>query len=477
MTITAHPPLSASLAAALAASVTRWSSTAYATGPADRAVAEAGVRSAYRAAGLAEPDRIVWFDSPAYAALAVAALTGGPAAKQLLDEARLGPAVAKALSAVGPDVGLPVREQVRTRPWERARTQAVALLGPTAWAEAWSLSGALLWPDVNRLTTNLRRAIATLPTTALTVPAAPGPLATGTLAAPALDHAALAVTPGVLVFPTATAVDTEEAATSGDQGGGIKGGKHGGLGSGEGAGEARAGHVGAGEESAGEAGALLRRVTLDAVLGQQDAAWLSLFDALGGLPAAGDVLEPPLLDMAPLDGLMSVSRAAGWWWPFERVALICERPAELHHDDLRRLHRAEGPALAFPDGFALHAWHGMPVPRDFGAQMAGLSAQRIRDEPNAELRRVMLEHYGFERYLAESDAKAAHKDATGVLWRIELPDDEALVMVEVVNSTPEPDGTSRTYFLRVPPWVTTAREGVAWTFGLSADDYQPKQET
>jgi hypothetical protein len=65
----------------------------------------------------------------------------------------------------------------------------------------------------------------------------------------------------------------------------------------------------------------------------------------------------------------------------------------------------------------------------------------------------------------------------GVLWRIDMPGDEPVVIVEVVNSTPEPDGTSRTYWLRVPPRTRTAREGVAWTFGLTAQEYQPERET
>jgi len=50
-------------------------------------------------------------------------------------------------------------------------------------------------------------------------------------------------------------------------------------------------------------------------------------------------------------------------------------------------------------------------------------------------------------------------------------------MVEVRNSTPEPDGSRRTYFLRVPPTMRTAREAVAWTFGLGAVDYRPAVET
>jgi hypothetical protein len=50
-------------------------------------------------------------------------------------------------------------------------------------------------------------------------------------------------------------------------------------------------------------------------------------------------------------------------------------------------------------------------------------------------------------------------------------------MVEVLNSTPEPDGTRKTYFLRVPPNLRTAREAVAWTFGLAGSQYRPERET
>ena len=50
-------------------------------------------------------------------------------------------------------------------------------------------------------------------------------------------------------------------------------------------------------------------------------------------------------------------------------------------------------------------------------------------------------------------------------------------MVEVVNSTPEPDGSRRTYFLRVPPTTRTATAAVAWTFGMRESEYAPARET
>lgn len=119
----------------------------------------------------------------------------------------------------------------------------------------------------------------------------------------------------------------------------------------------------------------------------------------------------------------------------------------------------------------------MPVPATFLDELPSLTPERIRDEANAELRRVMLEYYGYDRYLSESGAKSVHDDETGVLWKIGMRGDEDISMVEVVNSTPEPDGTHRTYWLRVPPTTRTARQGVAWTFGLEAEEYEPARQT
>ena len=64
-----------------------------------------------------------------------------------------------------------------------------------------------------------------------------------------------------------------------------------------------------------------------------------------------------------------------------------------------------------------------------------------------------------------------------VITRREMNDDEPLVMVRVINSTPEPDGTNKRYMLRVPPTIKTAREAVAWTFGMSPETYAPEMES
>ncbi|WP_283138028.1 DUF6745 domain-containing protein [Rhizohabitans arisaemae] len=360
----------------LAVSAGEWAAVAFAAGPADRPRAEAGIRAAYRAAGLAEPTRILWARSPREGAVFASLLT---------DPERSGPELRAAGLTGGLEFkahhpGACVRDVLLTRPWEAARTAKAAELGPRGWPRAWSLAGGRLWEPVSGLVGRIRRGIA----------------------------------------------DAESP----------------------------------------EYARRLRRVTLDAVLGQHEAPWLATFEGLYG-EAVPDVIA----------ALAEVARSAGWWWPYERVAIVCERPAELHRDEPGRLHRGDGPALSYPDGFSLYAWRGMPVPPGFIAGLDGLTAKRIMNEENAELRRVMLEYYGYDRYLADLGATPAHRDETGVLWRIDLPGDEPVVMVEVVNSTAEPDGTFRTYWLRVPPATRSAREGVAWTFGVDAADYRPERET
>ncbi len=39
------------------------------------------------------------------------------------------------------------------------------------------------------------------------------------------------------------------------------------------------------------------------------------------------------------------------------------------------------------------------------------------------------------------------------------------------NGSLEPDGSRKRYFLLVPPTCRTAIEAVAWTYGLTAEEY------
>jgi hypothetical protein len=142
----------------------------------------------------------------------------------------------------------------------------------------------------------------------------------------------------------------------------------------------------------------------------------------------------------------------------------------------RRLHCAEGPAVE-SDAENLYFWHGVFVPAFVVTRPAWITVAHIQQEANAEVRRVMLTRFGEDRYIRESGAVPIHADETGDLYRVDLPDDEPMVLVRVLNSTPEADGSQKPYWIRVPPHHTTARAAVAWTFGLTAAQYQPQAES
>lgn len=158
-------------------------------------------------------------------------------------------------------------------------------------------------------------------------------------------------------------------------------------------------------------------------------------------------------------------------------AMVSDRPSVLTVDAENRPHNETGPFCAWRDGTGLFAWHGVRVPAWVILHPERITVDLIDAEQNAEVRRVMLERFGEDRYLENSKAQLVSKDAFGELYRRELAGDEPLVMVKVLNSTPEPDGSIKTYWLRVPPTIQTAHEAVAWTGYMTPGEYKPELET
>ena len=217
--------------------------------------------------------------------------------------------------------------------------------------------------------------------------------------------------------------------------------------------------------------------------------------------------------------LSSVDRArsrlmesTGGWWTTSQAMILAERPIEVHRDAAGRLHALEEPAALYADGWGIFAVAGEVVPRavierpseadpspiqlappgrrerlvqlagsDRYAAWVSTSAARVSAEPQREIARVALVRFGIERFVREAgrviDTDLDRDRQVRRLWHAGRESDPPVVMVEVVNSTPEPDGTRQHHFLRVPPTMTTCGEAVAWTFGLTAGEYAPRIES
>jgi hypothetical protein len=122
-------------------------------------------------------------------------------------------------------------------------------------------------------------------------------------------------------------------------------------------------------------------------------------------------------------------------------------------------------------------WNGIAISRRVAFHPETLDHVEILGERNAELRRVMMERYGYERLFEKAKAEELDRDTDAGgerrLMRIEVPDDEPLVCVSVRCPS-----TGHRFVLRVPPNMTTCRQAVAWTAGFdNPDAYRPAVET
>jgi hypothetical protein len=164
---------------------------------------------------------------------------------------------------------------------------------------------------------------------------------------------------------------------------------------------------------------------------------------------------------------------AGYWLG-SAVALVLRKPRVLSRDERGRLHSSTGPCVEYADGWGFWAWHGVQVPeRVLATPAERLTRDDFLGEQNLEVRRVIQERMG-ERFLWELGARFVDGGPRGVLYEVELPGDPERVAryVEVMDPS-----TGRVYYLRTPRRVATAAAAVAWSFGLTADEYAPVLET
>jgi hypothetical protein len=216
----------------------------------------------------------------------------------------------------------------------------------------------------------------------------------------------------------------------------------------------------------------VRDQRLKAGFGQHDANWLAFYDVFRRIKRVNgpERLLP----------LMRLAAVAGWWWPFTGACIVTERPKALHRDEAGRLHFDNGPALEYPDGFAIWAWHGMRVEPWLIQKKHRITPDTIEAEANAELRRVMLEIHGLELYMAKRGARLLSEDSAlgrpRSLFEIDVGGDQIRVL-RVENGSLEPDGRRRQFHLGVPRECATPHEAVAWTYGRPMNLYKEAVRT
>ena len=208
--------------------------------------------------------------------------------------------------------------------------------------------------------------------------------------------------------------------------------------------------------------------------GQQDAFWIAFYDFGREIG-----VEYGTKTLNGLNIWKAITNDCHWFYPFLDLCIITDKPTGLHRDDPSRLHNENGLAIGYSDGWGIYAIHGVRVPDWVVLHPDQITVEKINGESNSEIRRIMVQRYGFDRYIKDVGATPLHTDETGTLYRLGVNDEnnDPITVVHVVNSTPEPDGTYKDYFLMVPPNMNRAKQAVAWTFEMNERDYAPVMQS
>jgi hypothetical protein len=124
--------------------------------------------------------------------------------------------------------------------------------------------------------------------------------------------------------------------------------------------------------------------------GTHDANWLAFYQFF--------LSECGLACCAPLEPLMRLSLASGWWWPFENACIVTPRPTALYRNAEHQLHHEGGPAISYGDAWHIHALNGVRVPEWIVVSSPEqMDPTRITELGNAEVRREFVRRVGMER--------------------------------------------------------------------------------
>ncbi|AZG48063.1 hypothetical protein D7316_04676 [Gordonia insulae] len=212
--------------------------------------------------------------------------------------------------------------------------------------------------------------------------------------------------------------------------------------------------------------------------GQQEAHRVAVCDVL--LRHSRIRSSPDDLELHEIQSTLVTS--TGWWWAFDDVCVMSERPSALHteptpggvHNE-RWLHHADRSAVEFIDGAAVHVLHGTIVP-DWVVHDP--TPERIARERNIEIRRSAIERIGWDTYvdmagltLIDQSADPGNDGCTLQLYTTPAAWRTNGKILLAVNGSRERDGHRRRYGLQVPGFVPTALDAAGWTYGIRGADY------
>ena len=192
-----------------------------------------------------------------------------------------------------------------------------------------------------------------------------------------------------------------------------------------------------------------------------EAYWLSFYDAGKLLDVTYSIQDAFHLGLWEMQ-----ARSCGWWWPYEKICVVSDRPLSIHmeptmQNNTYRLHNDHGPSINYRDGWQIYSLHGVNVSEEIVMTSANnLNPELLLKERNAEVRREIVRKIGIEQCFNKLGAVLIDEEKNIIggpyeLLVLKLGDGRERPYLKMQNQS-----TGDWHIEGVPPWVTTVKEAL-----------------
>lgn len=159
-----------------------------------------------------------------------------------------------------------------------------------------------------------------------------------------------------------------------------------------------------------------------------------------------------------LDLFRDWANRIGVWCAYDGLVVVGANPVELHWEG-DRLHNEAGPAIKYADGWGLYVIHGVTVDEQIVMKPETQKLEQITKETNAEIKRIRIERFGWQRYIEEMKATVVNERTNEIEQTMEalflLSDNIAVLICHCPS-------TGKVFAMEVPPETKTCEEAQNW---------------
>lgn len=190
--------------------------------------------------------------------------------------------------------------------------------------------------------------------------------------------------------------------------------------------------------------------------GQHESSWLFVYDYCLNVLGIKEckIIEPH----------MEIAKNCGWWLPFEDLVIVSEKPSKIYFKgDI--LHREEGAAIEYGDGFKVYALNDVHMPKEIvETSKEDIEVTSIIKEKNVEIRKEIVRKIGIERIMEEFGAKVIDKKGDYELLLLDIGDSEKRPYLKMKNPS------LGTYHIEgVHPTTRTVKEALKFRNGTEEE--------